>query len=167
MSKYAKNLSNNSNVIDLIPTLAKLFYNKKINIELSYTQAAILLGIGLQYKSFDDIKDELNIQLNQILAMFNKMIKKFCSNIKGIYEKEIEREEEEERKKKKVKLNTDEEMMKKSEGKMLLDMKEELKEEAKKVKDKEKSERKKYMEKKLKEMDNNLNKKRKREEDDE
>ena len=161
MEKYAKNLSNNSNIIDLIPTLAKLFFNNKMNIALSYTQAGILLGIGLQYKSFDDIKEEFEVELNQLLAMFNKMLKKFCSHIRGIYEKEIEKEEEEISKKKKVKLNTSEEMMKKNEGKILSDIQEELKEEAKKVKEREMEDKRKYMEEKFKNMEN-LNKKRKR-----
>ena len=60
-------------------------------MKLAYTQAAILLGIGLQYKSFDEISVELNIQCNQLLALFNKMIKKFVNQIRLLYENEIEK----------------------------------------------------------------------------
>lgn len=51
------------------------------------------MGIGLQFKSFDDISKELNIQTNQLLALFNKTMKKFTNQIKLLYEKEIDKEE--------------------------------------------------------------------------
>lgn len=73
--------------------MAKFFFDKKVNIKLAYSQAAILLGIGLQYKSLELISEELNIQINQLLALFNKMIKKFTNQIKLLYEKEIDKEE--------------------------------------------------------------------------
>ena len=78
-------------ILDLVPLLAKFYYTRKLNVKLAYTQAAILLGIGLQYKSFDEIAAELNIQVNQLLAMFNKMIKKFVSQIRNLYEQDIEK----------------------------------------------------------------------------
>jgi N-acetyltransferase 10 len=91
---YTKNLVKYQMVIDLIPSIAKLFFLRKFgNVKLSYTQAGILLGFGLQYKTFDTIGEEFNIQNNQLLAMFNKMIKKFTTAIRGIYEKEIDRQE--------------------------------------------------------------------------
>lgn len=80
-------------ILDLVPILAKFFFDKKVNIKLAYSQAAILLGIGLQYKSLELISEELNIQINQLLALFNKMIKKFTNQIKLLYEKEIDKEE--------------------------------------------------------------------------
>jgi len=80
-------------IIDLVPIVAKFFFDKKFNVKLAYSQAAILLGVGLQYKSFDDISKELNIQTNQLLALFNKLMKKFTNQIKMLYEKEIDKEE--------------------------------------------------------------------------
>jgi N-acetyltransferase 10 len=81
-------------IIDLVPVLAKFFFDKKFNIKLAYTQAAILLGVGLQFKSFEDIAKELNIQISQLLALFSKTMKKFTNQIKLLYEKEIDREDE-------------------------------------------------------------------------
>jgi len=92
LDKYSKNQIKYQLILDLIPELAKCFFLKRFNITLSYTQAAILLALGLQYKSLETIQEELNIPLNQILAMFNKSIKKFTSYIKGVYEKEFEKE---------------------------------------------------------------------------
>ena len=80
-------------ILDLVPLLAKFYYTKKLNVKLAYTQAAILLAIGLQYKSFDDVSIELNIQCNQLLAMFNKMIKKFVNQIRNLYENDIDKDE--------------------------------------------------------------------------
>jgi N-acetyltransferase 10 len=79
-------------IMDLVPILAKLFFLRRFsNMTLSYTQAAILLGVGLQYKLIEDIAVELNTKSDQLLAMFNKMIKKFRSQIRMIYEKEIDK----------------------------------------------------------------------------
>jgi len=94
LEMYTKNLVKYQMILDLVPTLSKFFFLKKFeNLKLSYIQAAILLGLGLQFKSFDSIAEELNIQTNQLLAMFNKMIKKFTNAIKQIYEFEIEKED--------------------------------------------------------------------------
>ena len=72
---------------------------------MSYIQAGVLLGIGLQYKNFDMLKEEFELEPNQLLAMFNKMIKKFCSRIREIYEKDIEAKEKKQvfQKKEKIK----------------------------------------------------------------
>ena len=85
LEKYSKNMVNYSMIIDLIPTLAKLFFNNQLFVSLSYIQAGVLLGVGLQNKNFDTIREEFDIETNQILAMFNKMVKKFVSNIRNKY----------------------------------------------------------------------------------
>ena len=92
---YTKNLVKYSMITDIVPYISKFYFLKKFpSVKLAYTQAAILLGFGLQYKSFEKINEELNLQNNQSLAMFNKMIKKFTNAIKSIYEGEIEKEED-------------------------------------------------------------------------
>ena len=161
LEKYSKNMVNYSMIIDLIPTLAKLFFNNQLFISLSYIQAGVLLGVGLQNKSFDTIREEFDIEANQLLAMFNKMVKKFVANIRSIYEKKIEEDEKIEQEGKNVNLKTDKEFMKENKKNILKDMKKELEGEVEKINEKEKEERRKYMEEKLKKMDN-LNKKRKR-----
>ena len=164
LEKYSKNMVNYSMIIDLIPTLAKLFFNNQLFISLSYIQAGVLLGVGLQNKSFDTIREEFDIEANQLLAMFNKMVKKFVANIRSIYEKKIEEDDKIEQEGKNVNLKTDKEFMKENKKNILKDMKKELEGEVEKINEKEKEERRKYMEEKLKKMDN-LNKKRKRNKD--
>lgn len=128
---------------------------------MSYIQAGVLLGVGLQNKNFDTIREEFDIETNQILAMFNKMVKKFVSNIRNIYEKKIEDDEKIEFENKNVDLKTDKEFMKENKKNILKDMKKELEGEVEKINEKDKEDKRKYMEEKLKKMEK-LNKKRKR-----
>ena len=161
MELYSRNMTNYNMIIDLIPIIAHLYFNKKIFVSLSYIQAGVLLGVGLQRKSFDGIAEEFNIETNQLLAMFNKMVKKFVTYIKNIYNKDIEMEEEEQNKKNKEVLKT---KRKEYSGNILKEMQKELKGEGDKINEKNKETRKKYMEEKLKKMEKNeiMNKKRKR-----
>ena len=164
MELYSRNMANYNMIIDLIPIIAHLYFNKKIFVSLSYIQAGVLLGIGLQRKNFDEIVQEFNIEINQLLAMFNKMVKKFVNYIKNIYEKDIELEEEKDNEKNKEILKTN-----KNEfgGNILKEMQKELKGEGDKIIEKDREVRKKYMEEKLKKMEKKeemTKKKRKREE---
>jgi N-acetyltransferase 10 len=51
LDSYSKNMVDFHLVLDLVPTLAKLFFNKttlpKGSVNLSYVQSAILIGFGL------------------------------------------------------------------------------------------------------------------------
>ena len=163
MELYSRNMTNYNMIIDLIPIIAHLYFNKKIYVPLSYIQAGVLLGVGLQRKNFDEIVQEFNIEINQLLAMFNKMVKKFVGYIKNIYQKDIELEEEKDNEKNKEVLKT-----KKNEfsGNILKEMQKELKGEGDKILEKDRETRKKYMEEKLKKMEKKeemTKKKRKRE----
>ena len=162
MELYSRNMTNYNMIIDLIPTIANLYFNKKIYVPLSYIQAGVLLGVGLQRKSFDEIVQEFNIEINQLLAMFNKMVKKFVNYIKNIYQKDIEMEEEKDYAENKEILKTKNEF-----GKNILkEMQKELKGEGDKINEKDRETKKKYMEEKLKKMEQKqelTKKKRKRE----
>ena len=163
MELYSRNMTNYNMIIDLIPIIANLYFNKKIFVPLSYIQAGVLLGVGLQRKNFDEIVQEFNIEIKQLLAMFNKMVKKFVTYIKNIYQKDIEMEEEKDNEKNKEILKT-----KKNEfsGNILKEMQKELKGEGDKILEKDRETRKKYMEEKLKKMEKKeemTKKKRKRE----
>lgn len=81
-------------VIDLLPHIARLFFEKKFpkSLRFSYSQAAILIGIGLQHKSVEIISNEINLPVGQILALFNKSVRKVTNYIKSLYIKEAEKE---------------------------------------------------------------------------
>ena len=162
MELYSRNMTNYNMIIDLIPIIAHLYFNRKIFVSLSYIQAGVLLGVGLQRKNFDNIAEEFNIETNQLLAMFNKMVKKFVAYIKNIYQKDIEMEEEKDYAENKEILKTKNEF-----GKNILkEMQKELKGEGDKIIEKDRETKKKYMEEKLKKMEQKqelTKKKRKRE----
>lgn len=140
LERYTKNLVKFQTIFDLIPNLARIFFLKKSDVRLSYIQAGILLGCGLQYKNFSEIIEEFNVQESQVLAMFNKMIKKFTGFIKRIYYDVVDKEQEKEQEQK-VTLKTDKSLS--------LDLKQDLVEEASKVKEQDQAERKKYLSEKF------------------
>lgn len=80
-------------IMDLVPTLAKMYFGKQFLppgvVALSYTQSAILLGMGLQHKKVDDLLVDLNLQANQLLPLFNKGIRKFTRVFREVFEKDI------------------------------------------------------------------------------
>jgi N-acetyltransferase 10 len=75
---YSRNLCDHHLIGDLVPSLSQLYFTSRMgpNFRLSSVQAALLCGLGLQHKSIDDITSELNLPTNQVLAMFNKAVKK-------------------------------------------------------------------------------------------
>jgi N-acetyltransferase 10 len=61
LKSYTKNQVDYHLIIDLVPTLSKLYFNGILdhNINLGYINQAILVGVGLQYKTFDEICKEV------------------------------------------------------------------------------------------------------------
>ena len=68
LDSYAKNMVDFHLVMDLVPTLAKLFFSKqtipKGAVNLSYVQSTILIGIGLQFKKIEEIEVDLGLNSN-------------------------------------------------------------------------------------------------------
>lgn len=91
LEMYAQNLVDYHLVIDLVPEIARLYFINKLGDEfnLSLVQSAILLGVGLQKKSVEDLEKELQLPPNQLLAMFNKVIKKFITLLEEIQVNQI------------------------------------------------------------------------------
>lgn len=60
---YVNNMIKYNAILDLVPTIAKLYFNEKTNFSLSYVQAATLLGVGLQFKNFDSVNVRENFNI--------------------------------------------------------------------------------------------------------
>ena len=73
--------------MDLVPTIAKLYFQvlPENTITLSYVQVALLVGMGLQFKTIDSLQSELKLQANQLLPVFNKAIRKFTRLFRSVY----------------------------------------------------------------------------------
>jgi N-acetyltransferase 10 len=82
LDAYSRNLVDYHMILDLIPDMAKLVFLSKAPVSISHAQAAILLAVGLQRKSIDDVEKEFHLMSNQILATFNKVVKKVSSYLK-------------------------------------------------------------------------------------
>lgn len=111
LESYSNNIVDYHVVVDLLPTIARFYFLDKFarkppppggpeaddnpnenGVSLSYIQAAILLGLGLQHKTVEQLVDELTLQSNQVLAMFNKAAKKIAKYLKELEEWEIAKE---------------------------------------------------------------------------
>uniref|UniRef100_A0A183BK55 RNA cytidine acetyltransferase n=1 Tax=Globodera pallida TaxID=36090 RepID=A0A183BK55_GLOPA len=79
IAQYSRNLADLGLITDLLPTIASLYFNAKIDkirASLDLSQAAVLLGVGLQRKSVDFVAKELGLSLNQTYALLNKAIRR-------------------------------------------------------------------------------------------
>lgn len=95
---YSKNMSDYHLIRDLISDLAKMYFLRRMgsiklapgqqnsSLHISPVQGTILLGLGLQHKSIEDLEKELDLQSSQLLGLFNKIIKKFTSYLNSITE---------------------------------------------------------------------------------
>ncbi|KAL7716620.1 RNA cytidine acetyltransferase [Entamoeba marina] len=75
---YSKNLIDYHIVLDVIPKIAQSLIDG-IDLQLNITQQVILIGMGLQFKSVDIVSKELKLSSAQVMALFNKAIRKVLS----------------------------------------------------------------------------------------
>ncbi|KAM9376570.1 RNA cytidine acetyltransferase isoform 1-T2 [Pholidichthys leucotaenia] len=88
---YSQSMVDYHLIMDLIPTVARLFFLKQLGeVSLSAAQCALLLGIGLQHKSVDQLEKEIKLPGTQLLGLFNRLIRKFVQIFTSVQEKAIE-----------------------------------------------------------------------------
>jgi N-acetyltransferase 10 len=87
---YGRNLCDHHLVSDLLPALAKLYFSGRMgpSFNLSSLQGALLCGVGLQNQSIDKVTGQLGLPSNQVLAIFNKGIRKISISLNSIVEEE-------------------------------------------------------------------------------
>ncbi|XP_031340043.1 RNA cytidine acetyltransferase isoform X2 [Photinus pyralis] len=92
LEMYSNNLVDYHLIVDLMPALARLYFlNKMGDTQISAVQSAILLGVGLQHKTVDTLATELDLPATQLLALFNRLIRKFVSYLNSILEEDVEK----------------------------------------------------------------------------
>ena len=85
-------------LLDLFPKLATHVMLEQIQTEegdalqLSHVLKSILLGIGLQRKTINDISVEMKIPCSQVLALMTKGIKKVYSSLEGLLTQQMDHE---------------------------------------------------------------------------
>jgi N-acetyltransferase 10 len=85
---YGRNLCDHHLVTDLLPAVGRLYFTGRLGPEfkLSSVQVALLCGIGLQNRTVDSLTSELGLPGNQVLAMFNKAMRKISIALNTIVE---------------------------------------------------------------------------------
>ncbi|KXN84178.1 UPF0202 protein KRE33 [Leucoagaricus sp. SymC.cos] len=78
LEQYANNILEYHVILDLMPTVAGLYFQKRLreDVKLTAVQSAILLAVGLQRKTVEEVEAELSLPVSQALALFVKVIKK-------------------------------------------------------------------------------------------
>ena len=90
LEKYSQSLVDHHLVADLIPPLARAYFGGKIPATMSYAQTAIVLTIGLQHKEMDDAAHELGLPTPQVMALFNKAVRKMHAALRAGKTREVE-----------------------------------------------------------------------------
>ncbi|PPQ91881.1 hypothetical protein CVT25_000756 [Psilocybe cyanescens] len=95
LESYANNMLDYHVILDLMPSIADLYFQKRLGVpnsgedgqtaegpvRLTAVQSSILLAIGLQRKSIEDLESELQLPAAQTLALFAKMIRKISKRL--------------------------------------------------------------------------------------
>ncbi|XP_050990993.1 RNA cytidine acetyltransferase [Labeo rohita] len=93
LEMYSRNMVDYHLVMDMIPVVARMFFLKQLgNITLSTAQCALLLGIGLQHKSVDELEKEIELPASQLMGLFNRVIRKVVQFFNTLQENAIEAE---------------------------------------------------------------------------
>jgi len=98
-------------VMDLLPTVSSLYFEKRLGseVKLGAVQSSILLALGLQRKTIERVEvrgratlflrtklthsqEELNLPVNQALALFVKSIRKISKRLADIRKSALEAE---------------------------------------------------------------------------
>ena len=92
LEKYSQSLVDHHLVADLVPPLARSYFAGNIPASMSYAQSAILLCLGLQHKEMDDVAAALGLPTQQVMALFNKAVRKMHGALRSGKEREVEAE---------------------------------------------------------------------------
>lgn len=88
---YSRSMVDYHLIMDLISSVARMFFLRQLgDISLSAAQSALLLGIGLQHKSVEQLEKEIDLPCSQLMGLFNRLIRKFVQVFTSIQEKAIE-----------------------------------------------------------------------------
>ncbi|KAF8811910.1 DUF699-domain-containing protein [Phlegmacium glaucopus] len=83
LESYANNMLDYHVILDLLPIVSSLFFQKRLgdDVRLTAVQSSILLGLGLQRKTIEDVEAELQLPVSQALALFVKIVRKISNRL--------------------------------------------------------------------------------------
>ncbi|QRV74159.1 GNAT family acetyltransferase [Ceratobasidium sp. AG-Ba] len=91
LESYANNLIDYHVILDLLPTLATLYFARRLgpDVKLNAIQSSIMLSLGLQRKTVEEVESELDIPVNQALALFVKAVRKICTKLQSLHKEAL------------------------------------------------------------------------------
>ncbi|XP_066541065.1 RNA cytidine acetyltransferase [Hoplias malabaricus] len=93
LEMYSRNMVDYHLIMDMVPAVARMFFLKRLgDLSLSAAQSALLLGLGLQHKSIDDLEKEIELPSSQLMGLFNRLIRKVVQFFNALQEKAVEAE---------------------------------------------------------------------------
>jgi N-acetyltransferase 10 len=92
LQAYSSNLVDHHLILDLISPLARAYFSGNIPVTLSYSQAAILLCLGLQQRDVSAVEAALDLPSSQVLALFSKAVRRLHQQLRAVKEAEVERQ---------------------------------------------------------------------------
>uniref|UniRef100_A0A8D0B9M4 RNA cytidine acetyltransferase n=1 Tax=Salvator merianae TaxID=96440 RepID=A0A8D0B9M4_SALMN len=91
LEMYSRNMVDYHLIMDMVPTIARMYFlNQLGDVTLSATQSAVLLGIGLQHKSVDQLEKEIELPSGQLMGLFNRTVRKVVQLFNTVQEKAVE-----------------------------------------------------------------------------
>uniref|UniRef100_A0A452R6E8 RNA cytidine acetyltransferase n=1 Tax=Ursus americanus TaxID=9643 RepID=A0A452R6E8_URSAM len=91
LEMYSRNMVDYHLIMDLIPAISRMYFlNQLGDLSLSAAQSALLLGIGLQHKSVDQLEKEIELPAGQLMGLFNRIIRKVMKLFSEVQERAIE-----------------------------------------------------------------------------
>ncbi|PNW85567.1 hypothetical protein CHLRE_03g192850v5 [Chlamydomonas reinhardtii] len=91
LQAYCSSLVDYHLVLDLVPPLAAAYLRGRVPVSLSYGQAAIMLVLGLQLREVSALEESLGLPSNQVLALFNKAMRKIYGCLRASKEAAVAR----------------------------------------------------------------------------
>ena len=77
----------------IISSPPRLVFTQQLgDLHLSAVQQSLLAGLGLQYKTVDQLAVELDIPASQLLGLFNRCIRKLVTAVKEVQEAGIKQQ---------------------------------------------------------------------------
>ncbi|XP_059916475.1 RNA cytidine acetyltransferase [Gadus macrocephalus] len=93
MELYSRSMVDYHLIMDLVPKVARLFFLRQLgNISLSAAQCALLLGVGLQHKTVNQLEKEIELPGTQLMGLFNRLIRKIVQVFSNVQEQAVEAE---------------------------------------------------------------------------
>jgi len=90
IEQYGKNLVEYGLILDLVPAMATLYLGRRLpEVKLSPLQSAIMVAVGCQHRTFDQLAKEFEAPASQLLALFNKAMHKLANHFKSLLERQI------------------------------------------------------------------------------